>query len=347
MEQRILNFAEQSVQVLTLEELERSYHENLPTGDPVGGIYHFALIQQVLEIFEKRGLKPVVQEVFAAANRDSKRPGVTILPQLEEKFGERAVEAHLLRRVYANIEIRSDETDDLVTCLAVAYHQKGIQLGIGPMVKVCHNQTILGAQDVISNYSCFGARWGQAPSDIEDGHRCASPRVRPASPRVRPGARQDKPSLEMVMARAQQWADDYEPYQKVRQERMSALKSAQMDRNGMLQLIGILVEKRILHDTNNDVLRVAQTYPLNSSQINETAEQLLAMFAGHRTQGTGTQCTASGAQMCQSPCAPEAISYWDAYQQLNTVLKPSRMDIPQVLPQSLALFETMYEQIKK
>ena len=294
MTERKLNFAEQPVQVLTLEELEKSYHENLPTGDPVGGIYHFALIQQVLEIFEKRGLKPVVQEIFAAANRDSKRPGVTLLPQLEEKFGERAIEAHLLRRVYANIEIRSDETDDIVTCLAVAYHQKGIQLGIGPMVKVCHNQTILGAQDVISNYTCYGGQ-----------------------------SRKDKYSLEMVMDRAQQWADDYEPYQKVRRERMGALKSAQMDRNGMLQLIGVLVEKRILHDTNNDVLRISQPYPLNSSQINETSEQLIALMRHD-----------------------EPISYWDAYQQLNTVLKPNRMDIPQVLPQSLALFETMYENIK-
>ena len=294
MTERKLNFAEQPVQVLTLEELEKSYHENLPTGDPVGGIYHFALIQQVLEIFEKRGLKPVVQEIFAAANRDSKRPGVTLLPQLEEKFGERAIEAHLLRRVYANIEIRSDETDDIVTCLAVAYHQKGIQLGIGPMVKVCHNQTILGAQDVISNYTCYGGQ-----------------------------SRKDKFTLEMVMDRTQQWADDYEPYQKVRRERMAALKSAQMDRNGMLQLIGVLVEKRILHDTNNDVLRISQPYPLNSSQINETSEQLIALMRHD-----------------------EPISYWDAYQQLNTVLKPSRMDIPQVLPQSLALFETMYENIK-
>ena len=48
MEQRQLNFAEKSVQVLTLEELEKSYHENLTTGEPVGGIYHFALIPQVL-----------------------------------------------------------------------------------------------------------------------------------------------------------------------------------------------------------------------------------------------------------------------------------------------------------
>ena len=289
-----LNFAEAPVQVLTLEELERSYHENLPTGDPVGGIYHFALIQQVLDLFEKRGLNPVVQEIFAAANRDSKRPGVTILPQLEEKFGEKAVEAHLLRRVYANIEIRSDETDDVVTCLAVAYHQKGIQLGIGPMVKVCHNQTILGAQDVVSNYTCYSGQ-----------------------------SRKDKLTLEMVMTRAEQWAEDYEPYQKIRAERVSDMKSAQMDRDRMLRLIGVLVEKRILHDSQNEVLHVATPYPLNSSQINETSEQLIALMRHD-----------------------EPVSYWDAYQQLNTVLKPGRMDIPQVLPQSLALFETLYQEIK-
>lgn len=294
MEQRTLNFAEAPVQVLTLDELEKSYHENLPTGDPVGGIYHFALIQKVLETFEQRGLQPVVQEIFAAANRDSKRPGVTILPQLEEQYGERSIEAHLLRRVYANIEIRSDETNDVVTCLAVAYHQKGIQLGIGPMVKVCHNQTILGAQDVVSNYTCYSGQ-----------------------------NRKDKYSLEMVLNRAEQWADEYEPYQKIRAERVSDMKSAQMDRDRMLRLIGVLVEKRILHDSQNDVLRVSAPYPLNSSQINETSEQLIALMRHD-----------------------EPVSYWDAYQQLNTVLKPSRMDIPQVLPQSLALFETMYDEIQ-
>ena len=294
MEQRTLNFAEAPVQVLTLDELEKSYHENLPTGDPVGGIYHFALIQKVLETFEQRGLQPLVQEIFAAANRDSKRPGVTILPQLEEQYGERSIEAHLLRRVYANIEIRSDETNDVVTCLAVAYHQKGIQLGIGPMVKVCHNQTILGAQDVVSNYTCYSGQ-----------------------------NRKDKYSLEMVLNRAEQWADEDEPYQKIRAERVSDMKSAQMDRERMLRLIGVLVEKRILHDSQNDVLRVSAPYPLNSSQINETSEQLIALMRHD-----------------------EPVSYWDAYQQLNTVLKPSRMDIPQVLPQSLALFETMYDEIQ-
>ena len=259
----------------------------------------------MLAIFEKRGLTPVVQEIFAAANRDSKRPGVTLLPQLEEQYGERSVEAHLLRRVYANIEIRSDETDDIVTCLAVAYHQKGIQLGIGPMVRVCHNQTILGAQDVVSNYTCYGGQ-----------------------------SRKDKLSLESVIGRAELWADEYEPYQKIRRERMNALKSAEFTRTDMLQLIGILVEKRILHDTQNEEKRIlhdtqneelhlSTPYPLNSSQINETSEQMITLMSHQQPQ-----------------------SYWDAYQQLNTVLKPGRMDIPQVLPQSLALFETMYELIR-
>lgn len=289
-----LNFAEKSVQVLTLEELERSYHENLPTGQPVGGIYHFDLIGRALETFESRGLKPVVQEIFAAANRDSKRPGVTVLPQLEAQFGERAVEAHLLRRVYANIEIRSDETDDIVTCFAVAYHQKGIQLGIGPMVRVCHNQTILGAQDVVSNYTCYGGQ-----------------------------SRKEKLSVEDVLARAQQWADEYEPYQKIRRDRMAQMKSAQFDHQDMYRLIGMLVEKRILHDTQNDMLRQNAPYPLNSGQINETAENLMALMRHD---------------------AP--ISYWDAYQELNTVLKPDRMDIPQVLPQSLALFDCLKEMVK-
>jgi acetylornithine/succinyldiaminopimelate/putrescine aminotransferase len=133
----------------------------------------------------------------------------------------------------------------------------------------------------------------------------------------------EKLGVEDIITRAQQWADDYEPYQKIRRERMGMLKSAQMDRDSMLRLIGILVEKRILHDTQNEVLRLSSPYPLNSSQINETSEQLIALMRHD-----------------------EPVSYWDAYQQLNTVLKPARMDIPQVLPQSLALFECLTEMIK-
>lgn len=288
-----LKFAENPVQVLSLEQLERSYHEDLPTGQPVGGIYHYALIQEVLEAFEKRRLNPVVREVFAASNRDSRRPGVTILPQLEERYGEKAIEAHLLRRVYANIEIRADETDELVTCLAVAYHQKGIQFGIGPMVKVCHNQTILGAQDVASNYHCYGSF-----------------------------DKSENLSVEGLIERANEWAERYHPHQTARMMDVLDLKNAELTQSDIYELIGRLVEKRIIHDSQDDRIHKAEPYPLNSSQINQACEKLFVMMS-----------------------TKEEKSYWDAYQELNQVLKPDRMDVPQVLPQSLALFELLKEMI--
>ena len=40
-EMRTLDFTKEKVQVLTLEELEQSYHENHVDGTPVNGIYHF------------------------------------------------------------------------------------------------------------------------------------------------------------------------------------------------------------------------------------------------------------------------------------------------------------------
>jgi len=115
----------------------------------------------------------------------------------------------------------------------------------------------------------------------------------------------------------------YEQNQEVRRESVERMKSALMDREAMLRLIGVLVEKRILHDTSNKMIHDGAAYPLNSGQINETAEQLMLLMRHD-----------------------EPVNYWDAYQRLNTVLKPDRMDIPQVMPQSLALFECLTEQIK-
>lgn len=295
---RTLDFKENKVQVLTLDELEHTYKENLIDGTPVGGVYHFVLIQELLSIFEKQGLKPEVQEIFAADNRDSKRPGVTVLPAIEEQMGERALEAHVLRRVYANIALLSDETDDVVTNLAVAYHQKGIQVGIGPMVKVCHNQTILGAQDVVSNYTCYGG--------------CRLER--------------EQRSLDFVYQRSSEWARNYGEHQLMRQEAMKQLQSVSFTHDDLYRIVGILTEKRILHDSPDKLIHVADNYPLNSAQINETCEQLLLSFADVERK--------------------DDLTFWDAYQHFNTVLKPNRMDIPQVLPQSLALFETMKEVIE-
>ena len=67
-------------------------------------------------------------------------------------MAKKAVEAHILRRIFATIRIKDWETDELTTTLAVAYHQDGIQAAIGPCVKICHNQCILSPQRSIGNY---------------------------------------------------------------------------------------------------------------------------------------------------------------------------------------------------
>ena len=61
-----LDFTQKNVEVLTLEELSQTYKENYPNGMPVGGMYHFVLMNQLVEMLEKAGFSPKVEEIFAA-----------------------------------------------------------------------------------------------------------------------------------------------------------------------------------------------------------------------------------------------------------------------------------------
>ena len=54
-----LYFNQNNVQTLTLENLTKTIHENYSNGLPCGGIYHFELIQWLLEELKQGGLKPV------------------------------------------------------------------------------------------------------------------------------------------------------------------------------------------------------------------------------------------------------------------------------------------------
>ena len=77
---------------------------------------------------------------------------MVILPQVEQTYGEKAVEAHVLRRIFTTIRILNGDTDELTTTLVVAYHQDGIQAAIGPCVRICHNQCILSPERSVANY---------------------------------------------------------------------------------------------------------------------------------------------------------------------------------------------------
>ena len=150
--QQQFDFQKNGIEVMNFETLQRTYKENDIYNNPVQGIYHYQVIRRMMDICEKYNLDYEVEEIFAAQNRNKTQPGVSILPQVEQTHGEKAVEAHILRRIFATIRIRDWETDELTTTLVVAYHQDGIQAAIGPCVKICHNQCILSPQRSISNY---------------------------------------------------------------------------------------------------------------------------------------------------------------------------------------------------
>ena len=76
---QFFDFDKQKCQALTLEQLERTNREN--RGDdntPMHGIYHFALVNQILDMCEKHGYNAEVYDLFATNNRDKQTPGVSL-----------------------------------------------------------------------------------------------------------------------------------------------------------------------------------------------------------------------------------------------------------------------------
>ena len=102
MDNKFFDFEKAKVQQLTLEQLRRTHKENDVYGNPLRGIYHYELFQQIIQMANEQNYNVEVYDMFAAQNKDRNTPGVVLLPQVEEMKGERAVEAHILRRVFAN-----------------------------------------------------------------------------------------------------------------------------------------------------------------------------------------------------------------------------------------------------
>lgn len=152
LKNKFLSFDTAKVQTLTLEQLERTQLEKDVYGNPLRGIYHFALINEIIKLCNEAQYNVEVYDLFAAQNKERQTPGVVIIPEIEARYGERAVEAHLLRRVFANIRLTDFDDEENTTNLAVAFHQKGIQVGFGNMVKICHNQCLLAPTQYIATY---------------------------------------------------------------------------------------------------------------------------------------------------------------------------------------------------
>lgn len=240
--QQQFNFQNNGVEVMDLDTLQRTYKENDIYGNPIKGIYHYQVILRMVEICKKHQLDYEVEEIFAAQNKNKTQPGVVVLPQVEQKFGEKAVEAHILRRIYTTIRIRNKETDELTTTLVVAYHQDGIQAAIGPCVKICHNQCILSPERSVSNY----------------GKR--------------------KVTTEELFQRVDEWLGNFEQNMTEDQQRIKRMKEKVLSMVEVYAFIGLLTALRVSHDSSDKRLSAqVETYPLNQGQISVFTEEVMKL----------------------------------------------------------------------
>lgn len=246
-EDKFFDFEKAKTQEITLEQLGRTYRENDVYGHPLKGIYHYDLFNKVIAECEDVGYNVEVYDMFAAQNRDRNQPGVVKLPQVEAQKGENAVEAHILRRVFANIRITDFDDGETTTNLAVAFHQKGIQIGFGPNVMICHNQCLLNPELYMSTYS----EKGRKGSGIE---------------------------LSTMLDTLKSWLVDARHIVETDRERIEKMKNTRVSAEQMFTLIGLMTAMRVKSDTTRKSIRENITYPLNQSQITVFTEDMLEAY---------------------------------------------------------------------
>lgn len=246
-EDKFFDFEKAKTQAITLEQLSRTHREDDVYGNPLRGIYHFDLFNKVIDECTELGYNVEVYDMFAAQNRDRQSPGVVRLPQVEAVKGQHAVEAHILRRVYANIRITDFDNDETTTNVAVAFHQKGIQIGFGPNVMICHNQCMLSPELYMSSYS----EKGKKGSGME---------------------------VAAMLDTLKSWLVDARHIIETDRERIAKMKETRITAEQMFFLIGLMTATRVKADTSRKSIRENITYPLNQSQITLFTEDMLEAY---------------------------------------------------------------------
>ena len=239
----IFDFQNKSVETLSLDTLKRTHKENDINGQPLTGIYHYQVIEQVADLCALNGLNYQIEEIFAAQNRNRQTPGVVILPQVESVFGEKAIEAHVLRRIFTTIKINDEETPEMNTTIAIAYHQEGIQIAIGPNVKICHNQCILSPSRTVSNYGNKKVTTSEMFHAVND------------------------------------WLNNFSEHRINDLRILNQMKEINCTLNDAYQLIGLLTAMRVAKDSSNKTLsKCVSSSPLNQSQISVFTENCLLAY---------------------------------------------------------------------
>lgn len=242
VENQTFDFEKNSVISMNFDTLCRTHKENDIYGNPIRGMYHYKVLATIAELCQNNAIEYDIEEIFAAQNKNKNMPGVVILPQVEALHGNKAVEAHVLRRVFTTINLKNGENDELTTTLAIAYHQDGLQVAIGPNVKICHNQCVLGADRMAATYG------------------------------------KEKKTYEEIFVIVSEWLKNFSTMQETDRAKIERMKNTFISPEQIYIIIGMLTAMRVAHDSKDKRLsEQVGTYPLNQSQISVFTEDLLKL----------------------------------------------------------------------
>ena len=245
--ERKLSFtSDNPVEVLSLNELRQTYLEHNVQGQPMyNNIYHYDLIERIGQICSRHNLDYNIEEIFAAQSKRKGYDGVAIAPHIEVQYGENALQAHALRRVFTTIRINDNENEESNTGLVIAYHQDGIQLAIGPNIKVCHNQCILSLERTVQSYG--------GDSKVKD--------------------------IDKMLDIVDDWMHNFATHRENDNKVLEMMKNINTNYSNVMELIGRLNAMRVARDSKHKSLKkntsVEKMYPLNQAQISDFTEKYL------------------------------------------------------------------------
>ena len=238
-EKNVFDFERNKVEVLDFPTLKKTYKENDIYGNPLRGIYHYQVIEQVAELAQQNNLDFEIEEIFATQNASRQSPSVVILPQVEEQYGKNAIEAHILRRVYTTLKINNLQNGETCGNVVIANHQDGLQVAVGQRVIMCKNQCILNANHIFQNYG------------------------------------NSKISENQIFENVNNWFLNFADYRENDLRILEQMKQIILNQHNIFELIGLLTAIRVAHDNVKNWTLTREIYPLNQAQISQFTQDIL------------------------------------------------------------------------
>jgi hypothetical protein len=247
---RKLNFKENKVQYITLDQLQETVDERNTGQRPINGIVHHDLFGKIQSILSGANLKFELKPIAVTDGGARQYPGVVSLPAFTDQYGEGSLKSLLLRRMIGLFTITDYAVNGYSCGIAVAFHQDGIQVGFGPNIDVCANLCIMGGDMRIQTYG---------PNKIK---------------------------VDQMFTIINDWVTKAQEHMARQTKMLDVMKRFDMSYDDVAELVGIMNMIRVGRDIT--AYKGENEYPLNQSQISRFTTEYLLEYQELKKKGEDT-----------------------------------------------------------